>query len=153
PARAVRELLAPTVSTAHLRAALSGLPAGRCEVVGLELPVEVAPLDAEPLGGPRHVPVVDLELREDVRPLEVLPRVPERPFARFADGRGGPRAERRRQVVGSDHVAGGHDHEALHHVAKLADVSGPVVGDEVAKRLARAALGALAGLAAAVVDE
>src|SRR2546426_11423920 len=52
-----------------------------------------------------------------------------------------------------DHVAGGHDHEAFHHVAELAHVPGPVVGDEVAERLARDGLEPLAVLPAEERDE
>src|SRR2546426_1803505 len=94
----------------------------------------------------RHFPVVGPELREDIRTLEVLPRVPERPFARLARGCGGFRAKRRRQVVSPDHLAGGHDYQGFHHLAELAHVPRPVVGDEGAQPLPPDGLEPLDGL-------
>src|SRR5262245_17357469 len=104
----------------------SGLALGRIDVVGLELPVEVAALDAQALGGTGHVPVVGSQLGQDERALEVVARVLERAVARL--GRSRSRffwPERRRQVLGRDHVARRHDNQALHHVAQLAHIAGP----------------------------
>src|SRR5215831_18606465 len=96
----------------------SGVALRRIDVVGLELPVEVAALDAEPIGGARHVPVVGAELGQDIGALEVVARVLERAVARLARARRRLLGSQRcRQIVGGDHVTGGHDDEPLHHVA------------------------------------
>ena len=111
-------------------------------------------LDPEALGGPRHVPVVGAKLGQDIGALEVVARVLERPVARLP--RGGRRffwAQRRRQVLGRDHVAGRHDDQPLDHVPELAHVARPVVGQEIAERLAGERLGALAVLGAELRDE
>src|SRR5262245_7085977 len=131
----------------------SGVALGRIDAVGLELAVEVAALDAETVGGARHVPVVGAELGKDVGALEVVARVLERAVARLAGRRRLFRAQRSRQIVGRDHIARRHDHEPLDHVAQLADVAGPVVGQEVAERLARERLRPLAVLGAELRDE
>src|SRR5262245_4401608 len=61
----------------------SGLALGRIDVVGLELPVEVAALDAQMFGGAGDVPVVGSQLGEDERALEVVPRVLQRAIVRL----------------------------------------------------------------------
>src|SRR5205807_1393562 len=63
------------------------------------------------------------------------------------------RAQRRRQVVGRDHVAPSHDDEPLDHVPELPHVAGPIVGQEIAERLAGERLRALAVLGAELGDE
>src|SRR5439155_20617021 len=109
----------------------------RSDPVRFDLPVEVAPLDAEALRSAGHVPVVRAELRHDVRALELLARLAQRALARFARrGRLVLRPERRRQVVGTDHVTRGQDHEPLDHVPELAHVSRPVVRQEIHERVA-----------------
>src|ERR1700752_2600680 len=132
----------------------SALALGRIDVVGLELAVEVAALDAQALGGTGHVPVVGAQLGQDERALEVVARVLERAVVRLGRGRSRfLRPERRRQGLGRDHVARRHDDQALHHVAQLAHVAGPVVGQEVAERLVGERLGAFAVLGAELCDE
>src|SRR5438128_4930925 len=132
----------------------SGVALRRIDVVGLELPVEVAALDPQALGGAGHVPVVGAQLGEDVRALEVVARVLERPIAGFAHRRRGfLGSQRRRQVLGGDHVARRHDDEPLDHVAELAHIAGPVVGQEVPERFGREGLRALAVLGAELRDE
>src|SRR5215813_8985654 len=111
---------------------------GRRDAVRLELAVEVAPLDTELLRGPRHVPLVGAQLAQYVGPLERLARLLERavPLGVVAR-RGGllTRAQRGWEVLGPDHVARRHDHEPLHHVAQLAHVTRPVVGEKVREGL------------------
>src|SRR3989442_1370976 len=110
-------------------------------------------LAPQPIRGPRHVPVVDPELGNDEGALEVVPGVLERPVARLARrGRRLLGTQGRRQVVGRDDVARGHDDEPLDHVAQLTDVARPVVGEEIAHRLARQRLGVLAVLGAELAD-
>ena len=68
----------------------------------------MAPLDAELLRRPRHVPVGDAELAQDVRALEGLARLLERLLLLALVGAGGggiARAERWGQGLGADHVA------------------------------------------------
>src|SRR5215469_937031 len=127
----------------------------RRDAVDLELAVEMAPLDPELLGGTGHVPVVGAQLGHDVRALEGLARLFEGLLLErvLADAAGIAGAERRGQGVGADDVAGGHDHEPLHHVAQLADVARPVVGQEVRERLHGDRLGSLGVLARVERDE
>src|SRR6266853_997842 len=118
------------------------------DAVGLELAVEVAALDAQALGGAGHVPLVGSQLAQDERALEGLARLLERALALGVLG-GRLRVagtERRGQILRRDDVVRAHDHEPLHHVAQLAHVARPVVGEEVGERLDRDRLGPLAVL-------
>src|SRR5215468_2413213 len=117
---------------------------GRGDPVGLQLAIQMAPLDAELLRRPRHVPLVGAELAQDVRSLECLAGFLERTIALrvLACRRLLARAERGRQVLGPDHVSRRHDDEPLHHVAQLAHVARPVVGEEVGEGLHGHRLGA-----------
>ncbi len=117
---------------------------GARDAVGLELPPEVDPPDAERLGGPGDVPVVGPELAENVRALEGVPGLPEALEARRRPAPGRPPASG--AAAGDPRarwVAGRHDDEPLDHVAELAHVARPVVRHEGAHGLAGERLGAL----------
>src|SRR6266849_4241362 len=116
--------------------------------VSLQLPVEMAALDAEALGGAGHVPLVGPQLAQDEGALEGLARLLEGTLALAVVGRRlrVPRAERGREALGADHVTRAHDDEPLDHVAQLAHVAGPVVRQEVGEGLDRDGLGPLAVL-------
>src|SRR3990172_2308367 len=127
---------------------------GGGDTVGLQLGVEVAALDPEPLGGARHVPVLGAELRQDVRFLEGFARLLERALLDLVLRKPGLLgADRRRQVLGPDHSPGRHDDQALDQVPQLPDVPRPVVGKEVGERLHGDGLGALAVLQREDADE
>src|SRR5712692_480547 len=86
---------------------------GRRDPVGLQLAVEMAPLDAEPLGGAGHVPLVGPQLAQDEGALEGLARLLERALALGVVRRRlrVTRTEGGRKVLGADDVAWAHDHE------------------------------------------
>src|SRR6202795_1159296 len=128
----------PLKETAWRRRGFQGpLRLGRADAVDLELAVEVAALDAELLGRAGHVPLVRAQLAQDVGALEGVAGVLELPVALqvVAGLRVFAGAERWRQVLWTDDVAGGHDDQPLDHVAELAHVARPVVGEEVGERL------------------
>src|SRR5712691_9087382 len=131
-----------------------GLLLGRRDAVALELAVEVAPLDAEPLGGARHVPLVRAQLAQDIGALEGLAGLLEGLVLRgLVDRPAFPRAEGRGKVFGADDVAGSHDDEPLDHVPELAHVARPVVGEEIGESLHRDGLGPPAVLGREQRDE
>src|SRR5713226_486838 len=131
-----------------------GLLLGGRDPVALELAIEVAALDAEPLGRARHVPLVRAQLTQDIGALEGLAGLLEGLVLLGLFGRATfPRAEGRGKVFGANDVAGGHDHEPLDHVPELADVARPVVGEEIGERLHRDGLRALAVLGREPRDE
>src|ERR1700704_1216920 len=60
----------------------------RADPVGLQLPVQVAALDAETLGGAGHVPLVGPQLAQDEGALEGLARLLEGALAQAIVGGG-----------------------------------------------------------------
>src|SRR5712692_3879662 len=113
-----------------------GLRLGGRDPVALELAIEVAALDAEPLGRARHVPLMRAQLTQDIGALEGLAGLLEGLVLLGLFGRPAfPRAEGRRQVFGSDDSARGHDDEPPDHVPELAHVARPVIGEEIGEGL------------------
>src|SRR5580765_21555 len=97
------------------------------EVVALDLVDQRGPRDAELDGGPGAVAGVVLERPLDVLALEVLEA--ERRVAPVADAGSG--AELARQVLHAHRRrATAQDERALQHVAHLADVARPPVGQQ-----------------------
>src|SRR5262245_13801771 len=97
----------------------------------LHLAIEIAALDAENVGGSRHVPLLLRERPQNHIALEPIARLVQR---QPLDGgiAGGTRpAERtwieKAEILGRDAVAGNHDHQPLDHVPQLADVARPAV--------------------------
>ena len=114
-ARAKTECTRPSSSEASSRRAIWALRRTRSpgrpvtgarllrgrDPVGLELAVEVAALDAQPLGGAGHVPLVGPQLAQDEGALEGLARLLERALALGVRRRlRVARAERRREILG-----------------------------------------------------
>src|SRR5258706_5349594 len=155
PARQPMSATRPSGSRPSRSSRSSGTLFRRADSVRLQLPVQVAALDAEALGGAGHVPLVGTQRDEDEGPLEGLARLLERALAQAVVGRrlGVRWPERGREVLGADDVARAHDDEPLDHVAQLAHVAGPVVRQEVGERLDRDGLGPLAVLRREERDE
>ena len=127
----------------------SVLALGRGRSVPLELAVEVAALDAELLGGAGDMCRSWARSSARMKARSKASRASlRRPLALdlVGAGRRSSRAERGREVLGADDVAGAHDDEPLDHVAQLAHVARPVVGEEVGERLHRDRLEPLAVL-------
>ena len=99
------------------------------------LPIEVAALDAEGVGGAGDVAVLRGERAQDVVALEALARLVQRQRRRA----GRPPAAaigaavEERQVGERDRVARHHDHQPLDHVAQLAHVAGPAVAAQAGR--------------------
>lgn len=109
---------------------------GLLDPEGSQLLVEVAALEAQPLGGGRHLPALLLQHAEDDAPLEVGERVVQRADeGRGAAGRelGTPR-ERPLDVPHGDDRPPREDHQPLDEVLQLPHVAGEVVAHEPSER-------------------
>ena len=97
------------------------------------LAIQVAALDAEHLGGPRHVALLLGERAQNQIALELVARFVERLAPRRLLGRLRPADGillEERQVDAGDRIARHHDHQPLDDVAQLADVARPRVALE-----------------------
>ena len=119
------------VTTGFCRLASASRPPRRRDAERPHLPVQVAALDAEHLGRPRHVALLLGERPQDQIALEPIARFVQRqPLGRRRRRRPAARAalgSRKPRSAGGDRVARHHDHQPLDHVAQLAHVARPGV--------------------------
>src|SRR5436190_2627678 len=124
----------------------------------LEFLVEIAPRRVDDFGGFRDVPAVLAEFPDQERALGVVFELAQRPRPRGVRIARRLRRDRRarrshdvRQIRDVDGVAAGHDDQALHRIAQLADVALPAVPLQRLDRRRRDALRADVVLAAEIV--